>query len=359
MKFFFIFFIFFSSLFFYLKTDNYKPIQFIQKNWSFDKKTFTKSSSDTRNEKFEIDFLQGFRGEDFFYNFKQNQKYKFSINERIEYALNGSYFLKYQKVAKEIIFLDSNYEILWKRKVASYPRMNYKGDLILFVSGNQDQVFILDENGNRIGKLLKGIFLTDYFFSPKKSLAFILFSNGKIYKIDRETKEIFDYQLDFDKEQLHFYKSMSVSPDIKTIAVHLINDTQDEILLLDEQMKRKFAIPFEINYPHKIYFAVSNTSYLILNLPEKLLFFKEDMKLWEYEKNTETDSKYNLAYFTGKFFIVDMESQLWFLSEDGRIIKRENIQNEGFARAIPSFSDDSVFIETQKSIYHYQLIDSL
>ena len=358
MKTFILSFLFFFSFFFYRGTDSYDSVTSVQKTWSFKKELMQATNSDKRNDVLEVKLLNGFLSEDFFYHFSSKTKYNFELDDRIVYALNSPFFLKYQKIAKEAAFFSSRGEVLWKRQMNAYPRINHKGDTILFISGDHNQVSVFDENGNQIGDNLQGIFLTDYFFTPLST--FILFSNGQIYQVDRDTKSIKSHSLASSSKELNFFKSFFSSLKKEFLAVHVMKENKDEIIFLNQEFKDEFKIKLDKVYPYKIYFSISPDGYVMLNLPEKLVFFKKNEKLWTYEKKVQdANSTYYLSYFTGKFFLASFDNELLIFDEKGNLLEREDMSDEGFMRGISSFSKDAFFIETKKSIFHYQKIDNL
>lgn len=353
-----IFFSFFFFVFFYFVWDiqitNQKSIR---ETWVWNKegKFGTNLPKFGENPKTS---LNGYKTNLGYYSFSSGKETLGAPDKFFDYALLGKGFLEYEKIGDNVHFYSERGELFWTKPINSYPRSGYFSSPVLYLSGDNNTVFLLDTSGNFVGKSeLNGRFLTDYTFLSKVGGALVLFSGGEFYRVDEKGNVVLELNLsDESKSERIFYKSISVSPDGKYFAVHHSIEEKDYIRIFDEKGKEQEQINLSKMYPHKIYFLITNEGNLLLNLPEKVSYYEGDKILWEKEKS-KASGVYQVVLALDEYSVYLEESKLVFLNRDGGIIRTKRIpQSDLPLRLFPGNEAGNFYLETKSDIFQFRLL---
>ncbi len=302
--------------------------------------------------------LNGYKTNLGYYSFSSRKETPSSPNQFFEYALLGKGYLEYEKIGDSVHFYSEKGELFWTKPINSYPRSGYFSAPVLYLSGDNNTVFLLDTSGNFVGKSeLNGRFLTDYVFLSKVGGALVLFSGGEFYRVDEKGNTLLELSFSNEREYDRiFYKSVSVSPDGKYFAVHHSIEEKDYIRIYNETGRELEEILLDKLYPHKIYFLVTNEGNLLLNLPEKIQYYKADKLVWEKEKS-KSSGIYQVLLALDDYLVYLEESNLIFLNTEGGVIRTKRIpQSEMPLRLFPGKESGNFYLETKSDIYQFRLL---
>ncbi|EOQ88377.1 hypothetical protein LEP1GSC202_3424 [Leptospira yanagawae serovar Saopaulo str. Sao Paulo = ATCC 700523] len=298
--------------------------------------------------------INGYKFNKQFYSFKTNSSPEIDSKYLVDFPLLGNGYLLYEKIGDEVNFYSDSSELYWKKPINSYPRSGYFASPVLYLSGDNNTVFLLDESGNQVGKQeLNGRFLTDYQFDSKNKGVVVLFSGGEIYRLDEKGNLSFGFDLSKDKPN-SFFKSVSLSPDGKLTTVHFSIENKDWILLLDEvgEPKEEFSLPKF--FPHQLYIATGNAGQILIQTPNSLEFYEEGKLVWEKNKSKQ-GGVYQSIYAADSFFVALVDSELLFLNERGELIRKKRISPTEFPiRFFPGKLESVFYMETKTDLVQFQ-----
>jgi hypothetical protein len=267
----------------------------------------------------------------------------------------GNGFLAYKKIGDKITYYSKNGEVLWKKSFQSIPFSSYTGNIHHMVSGDGNQVLLVDMDGNKTGaKQLDGRFLTDLSTSTLAG-SLILFSGGEVYRLDMNGNLLYSYN-DINNKNFTFYKSSGLSENGKYVSLHFMENDFDYIKMIDETKREVYKIKLDSIYPHKIYIAVSNQGSTLLNLTDKIVIYSNTGTLIKEIKKIQKEDVYQVAFVTKSIFCVNKSDELIFLTESGEIIKRKKIFTNQF-RIFPSKNENNFFLENNYSILQFRLFN--
>ncbi len=308
-----------------------------------------------KGEENPLKVLNGYRIGQKYYSFSTGKFTNYAEPLNVDFALLTPGYIEYQKIGDEVNFFSASGELFWNKPINSYPRSGYFGSPVLYLSGDNNTVFLLDTSGNAVGASeLNGRFLTDFDFDKTGRGAVILFSGGEIYRVDDKGVILFQKDLSLDKNE-SFFKSISISPNGKVTLVHFSVGSKDNLLVLDE--KGEQIREWELNsfYPHKIYFAISDSQNSIVNLPDKTIFFEKDELIWE-NKKSKVGSVYQSVYSQDGILIYQSENEIVFLNENGKVIRRKSISSsETPIRFFPGKKTNVIYMETKNDLYQFMV----
>lgn len=298
--------------------------------------------------------INGYKFNKQFYSFKTSSRPEIDPKYLVDFPLLGNGYLLYEKIGDEVNFYSDSSELYWKKPINSYPRSGYYASPVLYLSGDNNTVFLLDESGNQIGKQeLNGRFLTDYQFDMKNKGVVVLFSGGEIYRLDEKANLIFGFDLSKEKQN-SFFKSVSLSPDGKLVSVHYSVEDKDWILLLDAKGEVIEEFPLVKFYPHQLYLATGNEGQIFLQTPESLQFYEEGKFVWEKTKSKQT-GVYQSIFATDSFVVAAVDSELLFLNGKGNLIRKKRIAPTEFPiRFFPGKSNSVFYMETKTDLVQFQ-----
>jgi hypothetical protein len=300
-----------------------------------------------------IQTLNGYKRNQDYYSFATGKFSNYTEPFNIDFALLSPGYIEYEKIGDEVNFFSASGELFWKKPINSYPRSGYYGTPVLYLSGDNNTVFLLDTSGNLLGAgELNGRFLTDYDFDKNGRGAIILFSGGEVYRVDEKGVILFKKDLS-ESKSTSFFKSISLSPNGKNTLIHFSFDQKDNLMILDE--KGEIVEEWEINgfYPHKLYFAISDSLNSLVNFPDKTTFFEKDEIIWEEKKN-KIGPIYQTVYAQASIFAYGGEKDVFFLNDDGKTIRTKSVSSsETPIRFFPSKLPGIFYMETKKDIYQF------
>lgn len=303
-----------------------------------------------------IKTLNGYKYNGKFFSFKTNARPEIDSKFLIDFPLLGNGYLVYEKIGDEVNFYSDSSELYWKKPINSYPRSGFFASPVLYLSGDNNTVFLLDESGNSIGKQeLNGRFLTDYQFDLKNKGVVVLFSGGEIYRLDEKGNQKF--ALDLSKEKPNsFFKSVSLSPNGKLVSVHYSLDDKDWILVFDETGEEQFSFSLPKFFPHQLYFVTGNDGQIFLQTPESLMFFDDGKLVWD-KKKTKQGGVYQSIFGNDSMVVASIDSELQFYTNTGELIRKKRISTSEFPiRFFPGKSDSVFYMETKSDLLQFQFL---
>lgn len=352
MRFIGLFLLSFFLTFFFFRSDH-RPLTSLKEIWVWNKSgNFGTASSKVGEDPRKV--LNGYRlPNGSYFSFASGKTKEIQEPNRLEYPLLAEGFLEYEKIGDEVHFFTQSGELFWSKPINSYPRAGLFAAPVLYLAGDSNTVFLLDQSGNSAGKgEVNGRFLVDYSFDRAGNGVFVLFSGGEMYRLDATGKEIYRLDLGSSTEQ-QFFKSATLSPNGKSVAIHYTKNQKDFLQVLDEKGESLVVISLPKVYPHILYFALSNDLHLLLNAPDKTYFFFKDKLIREWEKN-ETNQTYQVSFATKDAFLFESDGFLVFLDESGNELKRKPIsKNEKPIRLFPSKTDNQFYLETKEDIFQF------
>ncbi|MCZ8158075.1 MAG: hypothetical protein O9264_18290 [Leptospira sp.] len=344
----------FSFLLFFLWDMNLPMLASIKETWLWNKDGAFGTSTPNVGEN-PLSVLNGYRIDSKYYSFSTGKFVNYEEPMKVDFALLNKGYIEFQKIGDEVNFFSSSGELFWKKPINSYPRSGYFGSPVLYLAGDNNTVFLLDTSGNPLGTgELNGRFLTDYDFDQTGKGAVILFSGGEIDRVD--DKGILVYHKDLSENRVtSFFKSVTLSPNGKNVLVHFSVGSKDFLMILDETGKIQEEWELEGFYPHKVYFALSDSGRSLLNLPDKVLFFEGDTLIWQ-EKKEKLGSTYQAVYAKSNVFIYQKDKDIVFLNDKGKIIRIKTLTtSENPIRFFPGKESDTFYLETKKDIYQLRI----
>ncbi|XDD51580.1 hypothetical protein AB3N59_07555 [Leptospira sp. WS92.C1] len=345
----------FTIVFFYLLGNSYPTASGIQKVWAFSKAAHAGMVPDPRFPWNPDENLNGYKFENSYYTIHSSNGIALDDTRKIEYPLNTKGYLEYKKIGAEVNFYSPSGEILWTKEYRSYPRISASANLVLLIAGDHNQVLLSDINGNStgIGKL-DGRFLTDYWFASDSKITGVLFSGGELFVLDSIGAVKIKKDLGTEKNPV-FAKSISLSPDGRKTAIHLLSANKDRILILDENGDEFSSYELDSIHPHKLYFAVSNTGEVLVSASDRMTFYSDSGKKLLESKRTSGIGVYQTAFHNGSWFVAELNQEILFLDETGRILKKEKIKGSDLpVRFFPSGKTGSVVLESGKELFLFR-----
>lgn len=353
MLYYFLFVCIFSITIFFNLSNPYTHISHVRENWAWSKVEEVGMSTDARYKFSPMDKLNGYKTENGVYFFRAG-KFLLDENSFSEMPLNGKGHFLYKKIGSSVLYYSNDGEILWDKPYKSYPRVSHNGELILFVSGDSNQVLVSDLNGNPTGvKQIDGRFLADISFPVLANGALLVFSGGEIVLLDGNGNIIFQKKDEPTSKDFLFCKSGAVSPNGKYSLVHYLRNQKDFITLLNEKGEIISSIALENVYPHKIFMALDNEGNMSVNLPNSYFIANKKGKIVLKKEKPKREDIYQIAYNSGSFFALSVENQVLFFSGTGSLLGKRNIVMP--ARMRPSGDIDTAFLETKEEIISFRL----
>jgi hypothetical protein len=344
---------FFSLLIFFNLGNSYTHISHVQENWAWSKTEEIGMSPDARFKLNPLERLNGYRTKNGVYFFRAGN-FALDENSFSEMPLVGKGHFLYKKVGNSVLYYSNDGEVLWEKPYKSYPRVSHNGELLLFVSGDANQVLVSDINGNPTGvKQIDGRFLSDISFPVMANGALLVFSGGEIALLDKVGQVVFQKKDEPNSKDFLFCKSGAISPNGKLALVHYLRNAKDFISLLNEKGDIVSSFTLDNVYAHKIYMALDDEGNIAVNLPDQISIISKKGKTLFKKQKSKREDIYQVAYSSGSFFAVSLENQVLFIANDGSILGRRNITMP--ARMRPSGEVDTAFLETKEEIISFKL----
>ncbi|GBF48746.1 hypothetical protein LPTSP4_02460 [Leptospira ryugenii] len=343
----------FSVLFFFLWDVEYSMVPSIRETWVWNKEGAFGTASPKLGE-VPTQTLNGYKIGDKFYSFSLGKSSQYTDPNFVDFALLGKGYIEYQKIGDSVNFFSEKGELFWNKDINSYPRSGYFASPVLYLSGDNNTVFLMDVSGNKLGKgALHGRFLTDYDFDKKGNGAIVLFSGGELYRVDEKGNTLFEKDLSSEKPGA-FFKSISLSPNGKLALIHFSLNQKDFFGLLDETGELEEEWEIQNVYTHKLYFAINDKAKLLVNFPDKLSFQEKETLLWEIPKQKK-GGVYQVSFVYAGGFVYNLENEIVFLDENGIELNRKSIPlDETPIRLFPGKAENVFYLETKKDIYQFR-----
>lgn len=346
--------ILFFILFYFLWDSKPVNVPSIRETWIWNKEGKFGTNAPKQGEN-PFSVLNGYKTNLGFYSFSSGKEKAFLLDHFVDFPLLSKGFLEYEKIGDLVHFYSEKGELFWTKPINSYPRSGLYSAPVLYLSGDNNTVFLLDTSGNSIGlKELNGRFLTDYSFLLNGTGAVVLFSGGELYRIDEKGNRLFEKNLSSESSE-SFFKSVTASPNGVYTAVHFSKGSADSVLVLNEKGEVKSEIKIPNFYPHKINFVISDSGNLLFNLPDRILFFDQNKLKWEKEKS-KVGGVYQVTFSLPNFLIYLDDTSLVFLNSNGNLIRSKKIPpNENPLRLFPGKDLNHFYLETKSDIYQFRI----
>lgn len=343
--------------FYYFLGNPYESARTVQKTWYWNKESKLASFPDPRSDFDPERTINGYKTKTSYIRIPWGESIPTDDSLRIEYPLRAKGYLAYKKIGSSVEFFSEAGELLWTKDYKSYPRIHPDGNLVLFLSGDNNQVLVSDINGNSLGaKKLDGRFLTDISFAPKgisNGETVVLFSGGELFLLDGKGDKLFEAKLG-EKEPV-FAKSLSISANGQKIAVHFLKNNRDFIRVYDRDGSESEEWNLGRVIPYKVNLAVSNDGGVLAGFSDKLTLYSKSGKVIFEKNRNKAQSVYQTVFHSGTWFAGEWEGNLFFLDEEGYILKEEKIRTgEKPFRFYSSGRNGEAFLEGGSDIVLYR-----
>ena len=266
---------------------------------------------------------------------------------------SGRYVAKFEKVGKEVEFLNAAGERFWKVKSNEYPYLSYNGALVLLLNGDQSRIRVLDYNGNDIGaREISGRLCTTISFSGKSDFAGVGFLDGSYYILNKSGNIISRNHV----RNASVIKGISISNNGNFAAVHYGNNSGDSIRLIDIKENEYYTIPLKNIHHSKTALGISDEGGVSVIDYDRILITDEEgdtetiIKIPSKEQGTSSiDCAGGLcaASYTG----TDGISRFLVFKRDGDILLAKEFSGESF---IESFIKERVIlVRGSQNLYCY------
>lgn len=262
---------------------------------------------------------------------------------RAHVPFTGFGFLRYVKVAGGIELVSPTGELLWKKSHPVYPYAHHGGKLLLFVSGDSNDVHVADENGTPLAKT-SGDFLSSHCFAQQALRVGVSFSGTAFRVLGRDGKVLFE----FIPRERFFLKTCALSADGQLAVLHYDSEQKDWLALFrigedgTGKLLGRSALPAV--FPHLLALSVGSGGILV-GTPQTVLFYDDDVDL-VWSRNVRLGPMYRPVYSGERFFAFGLDDDLIFLDEAGRQLVRLSLPTEGQAwRILPTRDPGMVAIQ--------------
>ncbi len=134
-----------------------------------------------------------------------------------------------------------------------------------------------------------------------------------------------------------------------------MNTNRDSVIVLGEKGEEIFSFDLDTIYPHKLNLAISNTGETLVSTPSGIEFYGVSGKKILNLKRNYNNGVYQAVYHNGNWFAVELNQEILFIDEVGKILKKEKIRGSDFPlRFFPSGKNTSVVLETKKELFLYR-----
>ena len=140
--------------------------------------------------------------------------------DRVFVPFLGHGYFRYARLGRQVAFHSARGEELWVKDFISYPISDERGELVLLLTGDNNRVDLIDQNGNATGSgSVAGSFMTDFDFAARAPAALIAFAGGGIHLLDAAGNVLWHERLEGENESGPFFvKSAALGPDGRLMA---------------------------------------------------------------------------------------------------------------------------------------------
>ena len=308
---------------------------------------------------------EGEKAENFFVQSKDkvfiiNSSGKLIKQENIAHTLvsfsgNGEFFIKYEKVGKEIEFYRINGERYWVKESREYPYISYNGKLVFLLNGDHSSIRFFDNSGNNFGSRgISGLMCTAIAFSRFTDFGAAGFFDGKYYIVNDQGNIVAGDSV----PRGNMIKSIAVSRNGNYAAVHFGNINGDYIRILNIKDKSDKNISLKHVHPVKTSLHVDNMGNAVIIDIDNILYINGKGNI-EYSikipKKRYGQSKISKD---GKFYSVSYtkstgESKLIIFMKKGTIIFSKEFPAESFLDT--TLSGSFIFLRGSNNIFCYSI----
>ena len=235
--------------------------------------------------------------------------------------LFGDGYFAYNKLGKDIRYYSSQGEELWQKEYPYYPVSDHYGNLILLLAGDSSRVYFMNRNGFLMGKKnVSGAYLSDYDFASRLSASALIFSSGELYLIQSKGKIVFKHKFSREGKNV-FLKSCALSPRGQLLAVHLLKDKKDMLVVLKADSGQRAEVVYETPlpkvYPHLLHMALNSHGVLIAAPDQTLFLSLTGKKNWTKALTCKQDCPTYRPVYADENFFAFGSGKKWTLVDQG------------------------------------------
>jgi hypothetical protein len=261
----------------------------------------------------------------------------------------GEGFYTYKKIGSLVKYFSRDGELLWQKDFHSYPKSNANGEITLLLSGDQNQILLIDRNANPVGEgEIHGRFFVDIQMNDIDDQILILFSGGEIFKINQLGQVLLKKDLSVEKG-IRFLKSGYIGNGY--FLIHLLEDDFDQLVSFDEKGDENFRFKLSQIYPYKIFVASLDKNSTAIRLPQKILFIDGKGTQKSSIQIDEDFKIYNPIFSSGNLYYTQVGDSIQAFDRNGKLIRKISLEKGSSPlRFLPTAQKDSFWIETQNDL---------
>lgn len=162
--------------------------------------------------------------------------------ELVAFSGNGTHYIAYEKVGKEIQFFNARGDRFWKLDSREYPWISQNGKIIFLLNGDHSRVRVLNNNGNLTdAPAFAGRLCTVIAFSPENDFGGAGFLDGSYFFVNEQRKLLLKGSTPGGEP----VKGLALSPGGKYFMIHYGSTAADSVLLVNPSEEQKAVIPLK------------------------------------------------------------------------------------------------------------------
>jgi hypothetical protein len=271
---------------------------------------------------------------------------------------SGMYIVEYEKVGKNVEFLNMNGERFWKMHSMEYPYLSYNSRVILLLNGDHSSLRVVDYNGNETSAgSIKGRLCNVISMSDRSDYSAAGFIDGNYYLIDEKGA----LRASGIVPEKNIVKSIGVSGNGMFFAVHYGGTKEDSVRLQNIEKNRFYEMKIRGVHPSKTALYVTDSGRLCFLDYDRIILADSDCDIdFELTIPAKRDGHSRIAYYDGiyvaSFGIAGGGAQFVVFREDGTVLISQKLPEESF---LDSFiSGHVIYLRGSKNLYCYSYLDS-
>ena len=162
--------------------------------------------------------------------------------ELVAFSGDGTHYIAYEKVGKEIEFFSTKGDRFWKLDSREYPWISRNGEIIFLLNGDHSRIRVLNNNGNlNDAPVFAGRLCTVIAFSSENDFGGAGFLDGSYFFVnDQRTLLLKGITPVGDP-----VKGLALSPGGKYFMVHYGSTVADSVLLVNPSENEKAVVPLK------------------------------------------------------------------------------------------------------------------
>jgi len=273
----------------------------------------------------------------------------------VSFSENGKFYVKYQKVGKEIQYYNISGESYWKLKSREYPYLSYNGRMIFLMNGDQSSIRIADYNGNLIGnQIITGRLCTVISFSERSDFGCIGFLGGSYYFLNQKGMVISSGSLSSGMA----VKGLSISNNGQYASVHYGNTDFDFIRIVNIKEKKFSDVKLGSVHPVRTSVYTADTGDTTVIDFDRIVQFTDDGDTGFIIKtgplrNGYTSISHNRGIYSAGFTLENGDAGMLLFRKDGVLLMSKNYPAESFMKV--ELSKNVLFLRGSDYIFTYSI----